>query len=1019
MGNQIPVGARVPVSTYRLQFNRDWTFAQARALVDYLDALGVTDVYSSPVLKARPGSVHGYDVIDHARLNPEVGTEDEFTGFATELRRRGMGLVMDVVPNHMCVASPENRWWQDLLENGSSSPYARFFDVEWNPPNPKLQNRVLLPVLGDHYGHVLENQEIRVGYRAGSFHASYYETQLPIAPRTSSIILSLALDELRAHLGDSHSDVLELESVITALKNLPSRTETEPARVRERRRETEVAKRRVARLVRESNEARKAVHDALARVNGVKRDPASFDLLEELLDSQAYRLSYWRVAAEEINYRRFFDINELAAVRVEERPVFTSVHEITFRLMKRGLVTGLRIDHVDGLLDPEKYLGDLQRECAAILGHGDGRAATGGATGGATSAATAAAAATSAGATNSGAAAADEGVAARASAGAGHALPCYVVVEKILGHGEELRAEWPVHGTTGYDFAKLLGGVFVDTSRVAGVRDFYREFTGSAVNFADLLYESKKLILKAAMSSELHVLARRLDRIAARSRFSRDFTFNSLHDALAELIACFPVYRSYVRRRHTAVGALDRRLIQSAVRAARRRNPSLSRSLFDFVASVLLLEDPKGLPAKERNERREFVLRFQQLTSPVTAKGLEDTAFYRYYPLASLNEVGGEPDVLGVALHEFHRANERRLASWPHAMSATSTHDSKRSEDVRSRISVLSEVPGEWRAAVTRWREMNRGHKRIGDYTAIPDASEEYLLYQTLVGAWPLEGPNEADREEFVERIRQYMTKAIKEAKLNTSWINADEDYERAVGDFVAATLAAGGDNAFLADFAEFQRLTARCGMLNSLSQTLLKITAPGLPDFYQGTEVWNFGLVDPDNRRPVDYARLRALLESLGDEGAADSAALAARLANKPEDGRLKLFVTSRALAFRRARRELFASGGYLPLAASGAQADSVVAFARKSGDAEAVVVAGRFFTRLGTGRAGPLWRGGEELWGDTILMLDGRLARARYRDAFTGAEFDAREAWGVTSVRLAEVLGRLPVALLEPVAR
>ncbi|HEY9283559.1 MAG TPA: malto-oligosyltrehalose synthase, partial [Pyrinomonadaceae bacterium] len=918
MGNQTPSAtARVPVSTYRLQFNRDFTFAAARALADYFDALGVTEVYSSPILRARPGSPHGYDVIDHTRLNPEVGTEDEFAGFAEELRRRGMGLVMDVVPNHMCVASPENRWWQDLLANGPSSPYARFFDVDWHPPNPKLQNRVLLPVLGDQYGRVLENQEIRIGYRAGAFHAHYYETQLPVAPRTSTIILALALDELRAHLGDTHEDVLELESVVTALKNLPPRTETDPARVRERRRETEVAKRRVARLVRESNEARKAVHDALARANGAKGDPASFDLLEELLDSQAYRLSYWRVAAEEINYRRFFDINELAAVRVEERPVFTAVHEITFRLMKRGLVTGLRIDHVDGLLDPEKYLGDLQRECAGILGHGRAAAAS---------------AAATAGAQTPGAAA-DEGAAVQAAAGAGDALPCYVVVEKILGHGEELRAEWPVHGTTGYDFSNLLGGVFVDTSRVAAVRDFYREFTGSAVNFADLLYESKKLILKVAMSSELHVLARRLDRIAARSRFSRDFTFNSLHDALAELIACFPVYRSYVRRRHTAVGAEDRRLIQSAVRAARRRNPALSRSLFDFVASVLLLEDPKGLSPKERDERREFVLRFQQLTSPVTAKGLEDTAFYRYYPLASMNEVGGEPDVLGVALHEFHQANERRQARWPHSMSATSTHDSKRSEDVRARISVLSEIPAEWRAAVTRWREMNRGHKRIGDYAEIPDANEEYLLYQTLVGAWPLEGLGEANRDEFAERVRQYMTKAIKEAKLNTSWINADEDYERAVSDFVTAALAPGDDNAFLADFAGFQRLTARCGMLNSLSQTLLKTTAPGLPDFYQGTEVWNFSLVDPDNRRPVDYARLRALLGSLGGDGAGDPAALAGRLISEPEDGRLKLFVTSRALAFRKARRELFAAGDYVPLAASGEHADSVVAFARKSG--------------------------------------------------------------------------------------
>jgi (1->4)-alpha-D-glucan 1-alpha-D-glucosylmutase len=519
--------ARTPAATYRFQFNQDFTFAQARELSDYLAALGISDVYSSPILKARAGSPHGYDVVDHARINPELGTEEEFTAFARELRARGMGLLMDVVPNHMCIAGSDNRWWLDLLENGPGSPFARFFDVDWHPPNPHLQDKVLLPILGEQYGRVLEHQEIKLSYRGGAFFASYYETTLPIAPRTSTHILKRALQTLKQHLSDSHADVLELESIITALTHLPARTETEPARVRERQREKEVSKRRLASLVKESGEVRRAVHEALIVLNGIKGQPQSFDQLEQLLAEQAYRLSYWRVAADEINYRRFFDINELAAVRVEERPVFTAVHEIVFRLMKQGLVTGLRIDHVDGLHNPEKYLTDVQREAAAAERRGLAAAA---AATGVKSAATT----------------------IHTDAGLRAQRPCYIVVEKILGHDELLRREWPVHGTTGYDVLNLLNGVFVEQRNAQAFRELYADFTGARVNFGDLLYQSKKLVLRVAMSSELHVLARRLDRISEQHRWSRDFTFNSLHDALSELIACFPVYRTYIRRRQAA-----------------------------------------------------------------------------------------------------------------------------------------------------------------------------------------------------------------------------------------------------------------------------------------------------------------------------------------------------------------------------------------------------------------------------------------------------------------------------------
>ncbi|HEX3559209.1 MAG TPA: malto-oligosyltrehalose synthase [Pyrinomonadaceae bacterium] len=983
--------ARIPVSTYRLQFNRDFTFEQARALVEYFRELGITDCYSSPVLKARAGSPHGYDIVDHSQVNPELGGEGALVEFARALREREMGLVVDVVPNHMCIAGSENEWWQDLLENGPSSPFARCFDVDWNPPNPSLKNRVLLPILGEQFGRVLERQELRVSYRDGVFFINYWETQLPVAPRTATHVLRLALEGVRVRLEESHPHALELESILTALGHLPPRTETDPARLRERRREKAVVKRRLSNLVKASNEVRAAVFDALGKLNGERGRPESFDLLEQLISDQSYRLSFWRVASDEINYRRFFDINELAAVRVEEHPVFTSVHEVVFRLVRQGLVTGLRVDHVDGLLDPFKYLADLQRE-AEQEAHRTRREE------------------------------AREGEGAGDVRGEGsdeRRPPFYTVVEKILGHDELLRREWPVYGTTGYDFLNLLNGVFVDASNGQAFRELYGDFVGARVKFSDLVYECKRLILKAAMSSELHVLARRLARVAERQRYTRDFTFNSLQHALTEVIACFPVYRSYIRRAQNSVNPDDRLNINTAVSDAKRRNPAQDPSIFDFIGSLLLLRDPKGTTPAERAERRDFALRFQQLTSPVTAKGLEDTAFYRFYPLASLNEVGGEPAIFGATVERFHRRNQNTQETWPHTLSATSTHDTKRGEDTRARINVLSEIPEEWNRALHRWREMNRPKKATLDGAETPDANEEYLFYQTLVGTWPLLPLNDEEHAEYVSRVQEYMTKALKEAKLHTSWINQNEEYERAVGDFVAAVLeprgADGKTSAFLADFAEFQTVTARAGMLNSLSQTLLKTTAPGVPDFYQGTELWTLTLVDPDNRRPVDYRQRRALLASLPAAGEGDAARFVRGLLERPEDGRVKMYVTARALNFRRARHELFARGDYLPLSAAGRRSDNVIAFARAlAGDAVAVV-ASRFFTRLGTLRSGTIGLS-RDAWGDTRLHL-GELAAGRYRDVLTGREFDARADDG--TLALAEVLAPLPVALLVHLAK
>ncbi|HMY76461.1 MAG TPA: malto-oligosyltrehalose synthase, partial [Blastocatellia bacterium] len=725
----------------------------------------------------------------------ELGAKEAFVAFADELKARGMGLILDVVPNHMCIAGAGNRWWEDILENGLGSPFARFLDIDWRPPKANLHNKVLLPTLGEQYGRVLENQDLQLEYQRGKFLLRCYETRLPIAPKTTLPLLRMAWQKTREHLDEQHPHALELESIITALEHLPPRTTNDPAKRKERQREKEIIKRRLSTLTRQSRVIRRAIEETLRTYNGDKSDPQSFNALEELLADQSYRLCYWRVAADEINYRRFFDVNELAAIRVEEPAVFAEVHELVFQLMREGWVTGLRIDHIDGLFDPAGYLQALQRGAARTL-----RRATG---------------------------------ALSLQTIKNNQTQPYVVAEKILEREEKLRTGRQVDGTTGYDFLNQLNGVFVEPQSGKLFRRLYERFTGLSVDFRDVVYDCKKLILRVAMSGELHVLARRLDRISEQHRYSRDFTLNSLQDALAEVVACFPVYRTYVRPADTDVSDEDRRAVQTAIRDAKRRNPALSPSLFDFLRALLLLEDPPGLTETQIAERREFVLRLQQLTGPVMAKGVEDTAFYRWFPLASLNEVGGSPAHFGETPVGFHRRNAERARDWPHAMLATATHDTKRGEDLRARLNVLSEFPARWYRAVRRWQKINQGNReQLGDTAPMPIfPNEEYLLYQTLLGVWPFDA--DAIDESLIERLEQYLTKALREAKIHSSWLSPNEDYEAALKNYARAMLAPGSD--FLRDFVEFQRPIAQAGIFNSLSQTLLKIASPGVPDFYQG----------------------------------------------------------------------------------------------------------------------------------------------------------------------------------------
>jgi (1->4)-alpha-D-glucan 1-alpha-D-glucosylmutase len=936
---------RPPAATCRLQLNRDFTFEQVSGVVDYLDALGIRDVYLAPVLEARPGSSHGYDVVDHSRLNPELGADEELRRLLERLARSGMGAILDIVPNHMCVVGNRNAWWNDVLENGPSSRYARHFDIDWTPPKPDLAEKVLLPILGDQYGRVLENGEIRVVLLRGAFCARYFEHNLPLAPRSWLAILEPALRLASASLGDSDPARLELESIVTALSHLPLRSETDPERLRERQREKEHIKRRVAALIAGSRPVRGAVEAALEALNGRAGDPRSFDRLEAMLADQAFRLSHWRVATDEINYRRFFDVNDLAAVRVEDPVVFEAVHALAFRLLEEGTINGLRIDHVDGLLDPADYLARLPERA-------------------------------------------------------------YVVVEKILGAGERLRGDWPVAGTTGYEFLNLLNGVFVEPASERPLLELYEGFTGTRRPFDDIVYECKKAILQTSMSAELMVLARKLDRLSEQHRFSRDFTLKSLLEGLAEVIASFPVYRTYVRASDTAPEPQDRANIEAAIQLAKRRNPSTSASLFDFVASVLLLEDPEGLDARQRAERRDFVLRLQQLTGPVMAKGVEDTAFYRFYPLASLNEVGGEPDRFGVSLEEFHAHNSERRARWPHALSASSTHDTKRDEDVRARINVLSEVPELWGEAVRRWRDLNASHRAELQDCEVPDANEEYLLYQTLVGAWPVRLQDEAGHARFVARIQDYMLKATREAKLHTSWINPNAAYEEAVRDFVAGALDRDSNQEFLEDLQAFVSALLVPGLLSSVSQTLLKVLAPGVPDFYQGTELWEFNLVDPDNRRPVDFEVRRTLLASVTDP-TGSGPELADELLLALPDPRLKLLVTQRSLALRRRSPELLARGDYQALTVTGKRGRNVVAFARALADEAIVVAAGRFFNALPSPPTGAAW-------GGSTLRLGNNPAKG-YRELLSERELEVHHGPEGPELPLALVFAHLPVALLE----
>ncbi|MBU1209449.1 MAG: malto-oligosyltrehalose synthase [Proteobacteria bacterium] len=996
---------RIPRATYRLQFKRDFTFRQAQDLVPYFDELGISDLYASPLFRPCSEEGHGYDICDHRQFNPAIGTQEEFGALSAALQARSMGLILDVVPNHMGI-SRNNLWWMDVLENGPSSTFARYFDIDLNPTKPELQNKVLLPILEDQYGKVLESGKFRLTLEDGAFYVYYYEHKLPVAPRTYSKILGYMIDALAKTLGKDNENLQELQSILTALSYLPLQTEMTPEKLAERKREKEVIKRRIAALYQNSSEVKAAIDAAVQAFNGAVGDPRSFDLLDDLLNAQAYRPAFWRVAADEINYRRFFDINQLAAIRMELPEVFQEAHQFIFHLLQEGKISGLRVDHPDGLWNPTHYFLHLQEQ-GILLKATDPLVLNGEAPAGPQP--------------GSGKEFLNAWMAHQTGRQDPAPWPLYVLAEKILGEGEPLPADWAVYGTTGYEFLNALNGLFVDRSNSKVFDRIYSHFIGHQIHFGNLVNSTKKIIMLVSMASEIQAICHQLERLSEKNRWYRDFTLNSLTFILREVIACLPVYRTYITGPES-VPARDQAYIEAAVQEAKRRNPRTAEAIFDFIRDTLLLRNIQNFPEEDRGKLIDFVLKFQQITGPVMAKGLEDTAFYVYNRLVSLNEVGGHPDRFGISVADFHQQNIERQQKWPHSLLATSTHDTKRSEDVRSRINVLSEIPGEWRAALNRWSRLNSAKKILVDGQPAPDRNDEYLLYQTLVGSWPAAGTNGSsplsaeELANFRERIASYMEKATLEAKVHTSWINRNKEYDAAVQNFVGRVVDNRGKNRFLSDLQAFQHRVAYFGRVNTLAQVLLKLTSPGVPDMYQGTEIWDFSLVDPDNRRPVDYQQRRRLLNDLKDQvdrAGQDLIPLIQQLLDASQDGRIKLYLILRTLHFRRAHQELMARGAYLPLEAVGEKKGHLCAFARILANEEILVATPRLIVGLTGGVEQPPL--GERVWKDTWLTLPPEWGGKTYRHLFTGERVAVGKRDDRMGLSAAEIFNNFPVALLE----
>ncbi|MBE9181788.1 malto-oligosyltrehalose synthase [Oculatella sp. LEGE 06141] len=926
---------RIPAATYRFQFTSDFDFASAQAIVPYLAELGISDLYASPILTATTGSTHGYDAVDPTQINPELGGQEGFEALAEVLKQHKLGWLQDIVPNHMAFNS-QNPMLVDVLENGPDSQYHNFFDIDWDHPYEALRGRLLAPFLGKFYGDCLESGELQLEYGQAGLTVNYYDMKFPIRIESYTQVLSYDLARLRKKLGRNHPDFVKLLGVLYMLKYIPSGEEG-----RERYDQIIFIKGMLWELWNDSPDVKQYLDENIKVFNGAPGNAESFNQLDNLLQEQFFRLSYWKVGNEELNYRRFFTVNGLISLRVEEQSVFDIVHELTLKLLKEEKITGLRIDHIDGLYDPSQYLKRL-----------------------------------------------------RESAG-----DAYITVEKILEPAEQLPLHWPIQGTTGYDFLNQVNGLFCAQGNEDEYTSVYHRFIGKPVSCDRLIDENKRLILGKHLAGDIDNLAHLLKQLSSRYRYASDFTMFGLKRALVEILAVFPIYRTYINREGSS--KIDRSYIRKVLDKAKKSIPNFLNELY-FIEKFLLLDFDQPITEEDKDQWIHFIMRLQQFTGPLMAKGVEDTVLYVYNRLISINEVGSSPCDFGISVDEFHAFNQEKATQWPHSMNTTSTHDTKRGEDTRARINVLSEMPQEWETCLKEWRDINASYKQVVEGQDAPDPNDEYFLYQTLIGSAPFD---DEEFPSFVDRVKDYIIKAIREAKVHTGWIRPDTSYEEAFTQFTEQLLKDPENNPFWQSFRPFQQKIQQYGICNSLSQVLIKLASPGVPDFYQGTEFWDLSMVDPDNRRPVDYELRSQVLQEIKQRSQDDILGLIKDLLQTPEDGRIKLFLTQRGLQVRQAHLDLFQRGDYQKLLISGSLRDHVVAFSRTLGDRKVIAIAPRLVTSLVQPGEYPM---GEQVWYETRIPLAQGDAHS-WQDAITG------ENVGVTdTIWIRDALKHFPVALL-----
>lgn len=927
---------RIPAATYRIQFSPNFGFKQAGEIVSYLNELGISGLYASPIFKAKKGSPHGYDVVDQTQLNPDLGPESEFDKLIKKVKKSGMEWIQDIVPNHMAFDG-ENTMLMDVLENGKHSEFYDFFDIEWDHLYESLSHRLLAPFLGRHYNESLNAREINLQYDNDGFFVTYYSLKLPLKIESYVRVITHELNDLRKELGDDHPDLIKFLGILYSLKNLP---ESGDERL-ERYSQIMFVKRMLWELYTKNETIKKFINRNIDTFNGRNDSDNNVNLLDNLLSEQLFRLSFWKVAAEELNYRRFFNINGLISLRVEDERVFNATHTLILNLVKEKKIQGLRVDHIDGLYDPTGYVRTLREKTGEI----------------------------------------------------------YIAVEKILEPDEELPSLWAVQGSTGYDFLNYVNGIFCDERNGREFNRLYYSFTGFKTSYEAILYEKKKLIIEKEMAGDVDNLAQLLKKISGNDRYGVDITLYGVKEAIVEILALFPVYRTYITQDNCSEP--DRRYIKETIKQAKDLNPALLHE-FDYIERFLLLDFREYHTDEDKKAWVHFVMRFQQLTGPLMAKGFEDTTLYIYNRLISLNDVGGSPDKFGFSLTEFHAFNQKRAQRQPHSMNATATHDTKRGEDIRARINVLSEMPGLWEANLKKWSRLNRKKKKMIKGMAIPDKNDEYFLYQTLIGGLPF---YEEEYGSFKERLKQYIIKAVREAKVHTAWLKPDSDYEENFLTFIDKVLEPSDKNQFREEFLRFQKMVSFYGIFNSLSQTLIKITSPGFPDFYQGSEFWDLSFVDPDNRRPVDFSLRAWLFREMKSRESNKKINLISELMSTKQDGRIKLFLIYKALAARQRNRNLFEKGNYVPLEIEGKHKESIIAFAWEQKPLWAIVAAPRFLAGVVEEGQYPL---GRDVWGDTGIVVPEE-APSLWAEQITGAVIK-----GGKTLPAGEVFKSFPCALM-----